>query len=288
MAGRAAAMAAGKKAMELTPQELRLGEWLFLKNRVEFKKSISDTKHLWRPDLPEITFAGRSNVGKSSLINSILNKKKLVETSKRPGKTQTLNYFEIIQTNKKLNIKRMPRFDQAEKDTAKIPGVKVLTEEEKNRSNTIRDPNGLLYLVDMPGYGYAAVPDPVSWEWRKNVLQFLKERDSLVKLCLLIDTRRGVGDKDHDFITMLEYLKISWMMVLTKSDKLSEVEVETRKQLAENYVRKYMFAFPKVIATSSLKGTGMDELRAELALGSGAISSLIGSGEGSNNEKMII
>ena len=128
-------------------------------------------------ELPEIAFAGRSNVGKSSLINTLVNRKRLVRTSRTPGRTQLINFFSI---------------------------------------------NDRLMLVDLPGYGYAKVPDRVRKKWRPMIEAYLTRREVLKGVILLLDTRRGPDERERLFVAWLGRHGQPVIPVLTKSDKLSK------------------------------------------------------------------
>ena len=171
-------------------------------------------------DLPEIAFAGRSNVGKSSLVNALTGRKTLARTSNTPGRTQQLNFFNLGER---------------------------------------------LILVDLPGYGYAKVAKPAVAAWTRTLRAYLAGRPVLHRLCLLIDARHGLKANDIEMMDMLDSAAVVYQIVLTKTDQLSAeklrtVEVDTAATLASHPA-----AHPQVIATSARNGTGIAELRAELA-----------------------
>jgi len=185
---------------------------------ISFLKSAPELKFLPDPIVPEIAFAGRSNVGKSSLLNRLTNRNGLARTSNTPGRTQELNFFDV--------------------------------------GEPLR-----LRLVDMPGYGFAKAPKDMAKRWRFLVNDYLRGRQVLKRTLLLIDSRHGLKDIDHEVMTMLDEAAVSYHIVLTKADKikataLSEVEEETREA-----ARKHPAAHPEIISTSSEKGLGMDRLR---------------------------
>lgn len=126
---------------------------------------------------PEIAFAGRSNVGKSSLINTLINRKRLVKTSSTPGRTQLINFFTV---------------------------------------------NDNLFLVDLPGYGYAKVPEAVKRRWGPMIETYLKTRPSLRAVVLILDIRRIPGLEEQNFIDWLIHYGRAPILVLTKADKLSK------------------------------------------------------------------
>lgn len=138
------------------------------------------------PDRPEIAFAGRSNVGKSSLINTLVNRKKLARTSATPGRTQSINFF---------------RFGES------------------------------LYLVDLPGYGFARVPVRVKKSWQEMVESYLKNRETLKAVVVILDIRRDVGSGDMDLIHWLNHYNIYPIIVLTKADKVSRQQRKKRAGL---------------------------------------------------------
>tara|TARA_B100000470_G_scaffold202274_1_gene175008 strand:+ start:165 stop:764 length:600 start_codon:yes stop_codon:yes gene_type:complete len=133
---------------------------------------------------PELAFAGRSNVGKSSLINSLLNRKKLVKTSQTPGKTQEINFFKI---------------------------------------------NNDFIFTDLPGYGFAKVPQPVRKRWGKMIEDYLLKRETLLAVIFIIDLRRRPSQLDLSLQRWLEAHEVEYLLVGTKVDKLSQSEIKKQK-----------------------------------------------------------
>ena len=148
-------------------------------SRISFLKSVYKLSQLPDPELPEITFAGRSNVGKSSLINCLTNRKNLVKTSSKPGKTQSLNYFLVPET---------------------------------------------LYLVDLPGYGFARVPKAVQQQWQQLITGYLETRSTLRCVVVIVDLRHAMKILDLELVTWLRNMGIPFLLVYTKQDKLSRNE----------------------------------------------------------------
>ena len=171
----------------------------------------------------EIAFAGRSNVGKSSLVNALTNRKTLARTSQTPGRTRQLIFFELQHNVTKLR------------------------------------------LVDLPGYGYAKAPKKDIQSWTSLTLKYLKGRPSLRTICLLIDSRRGIGVYDELIMKELDKAAVSWIVILTKSDKLTNEEIEKIKDRTSENISKHPAAYPEIIVTSSLKSDGIPMLRAYLA-----------------------
>ena len=140
-------------------------------------------------EMPEIAFAGRSNVGKSSLINALVNRKRLVKTSTTPGRTQLVNFFVV---------------------------------------------NGVVAFVDLPGYGYARVPLPIKKTWGPMVETYLKGRENLKGVVLLMDIRRLPREEEKTFIGWLRHYNIPPVLVLTKADKFSKSgQVRQRAEIAD-------------------------------------------------------
>jgi GTP-binding protein len=171
----------------------------------------------------EIAFAGRSNVGKSSLVNALTNRKTLARTSQTPGRTRQLIFFELQHNFTKLR------------------------------------------LVDLPGYGYAKAPKKDIQSWTSLTLKYLKGRPSLRTICLLIDSRRGIGVYDELIMKELDKAAVSWIVILTKADKLTNEEIEKIKDSTSKNISKHPAAYPEIIVTSSLKNDGIPMLRAYLA-----------------------
>ncbi len=169
----------------------------------------------------EIAFAGRSNVGKSSLINALTGRNALARASHTPGRTQELIFF----------------------DGPKDCGLR---------------------LVDMPGYGYAAVAKTKVLAWTALIHSYLQGRASLARVYLLIDSRHGLKELDIDVMKALDRAAVSYQIVLTKADQIKRAELEARIAGVEAALAKHPAAYPQVLATSSRSGMGMPDLRAAI------------------------
>lgn len=201
------------------PQDEDYPRWLFAQE-CHFVTAADNPEALPDLDLPEIAFAGRSNVGKSSLINALLNRNSLARTSHTPGRTQQLNFFGLSDT---------------------------------------------CYIVDMPGYGYAAVSKTKLKVFSQLIQNYLKGRVALKRVFLLIDSRHGFKPPDLVVMEMLDKAAVSYQIVLTKTDKTPAVELEALVDKLTTDLKKHPAAFPTPLLTSSLKGEGLPPLRAMIA-----------------------
>jgi GTP-binding protein len=201
-------------------EEIETGRRLFTRAWT-FTRGTPDLDHLPPDDRPEIAFAGRSNVGKSSLINALVGQLRLARASNTPGRTQELNFF--------------------------------------------TEPNSEIYLVDMPGYGFAEAPKSKVEAWNKVLRGYLAGRRSLLRVFVLIDARHGLKPVDDEIMALLDGAAVSYQIVLTKADKISRTDLERVFERTEKALASHPAAFPSVIATSSEKGGGIAELRATIA-----------------------
>ncbi|MDE2486954.1 MAG: YihA family ribosome biogenesis GTP-binding protein [Alphaproteobacteria bacterium] len=201
------------------PEALEAARKLFARE-VRFQMGAVRMEDLPAADLPEVAFAGRSNVGKSSLINAVAGRTHLARASTEPGRTREVNFF---------------------------------VADEKLR------------LVDLPGYGFAKVSRDTARKFQNLGRAYLRGRPNLKRAYLLIDARHGLKAVDAEALDALDEAAVSYQIVLTKADKLKPAEVETVTARTLAQVSKRPAAFPRVLATSAEKGTGIAELRAEIA-----------------------
>ncbi len=178
----------------------------------EFIKSAVDPAHYPKEDIPEVAFVGRSNVGKSSLINSLLNRKKLVKVSSTPGKTQLINFFKI---------------------------------------------NNQFFFVDLPGYGFASVPDVVKKNCGKMIETYLKKREKLNLVVLILDIRHKPTEDDGLMTRWLEFYERKTVFVATKSDKIKKNE---KNRKIQSILESLDQPKEKVIIFSSKNGEGKKDL----------------------------
>jgi GTP-binding protein len=171
-------------------------------------------------DLPEVAFAGRSNVGKSSLINALVGQKYLARASNEPGRTREVNFFLL---------------------------------------------DDRLRLVDLPGYGFARASKVTTKKFQNLGRDYLRGRPNLKRAYLLIDARHGLKPVDTEALDAFDKAAVSYQIILTKADKIKPAEVATLVEKTQKAIAKRPAAYPRVLATSAEKGTGLPELRAEIA-----------------------
>ena len=186
---------------------------------VRFLMGCAKIDQLPEADLPEVAFAGRSNVGKSSLINALVGQKHLARASNEPGRTREVNFF-------------------------------VLDE--------------VLRLVDLPGYGFARASKTEVSKFQNLGRAYLQGRPNLKRVYLLIDARHGLKAPDSEALDALDLSAVSYQIVLTKADKIKPAEVAAVLERTVKAIAKRPAAFPRVLATSSEKGGGIADLRAEV------------------------
>ncbi len=200
-----------------TPEQLEAGRLAFARPW-RFVLGVAKLVQLPENDGIEIAFAGRSNVGKSSLINALTGQNGLARTSNTPGRTQELNFF----TNDDITI------------------------------------------VDMPGYGYAKAPKGQVEAWTRLVYSYLRGRPNLRRAYVLVDSRHGIKDTDLKALDLMDKSAVSYQIVMTKVDKPRPPELQEALDKTRAAIAKRPAAHPEILLTSSEKGTGLPELRAEI------------------------
>ncbi|MGR3290727.1 MAG: ribosome biogenesis GTP-binding protein YihA/YsxC [Paracoccaceae bacterium] len=204
---------------EPSSEAVEKGRLLFARG-TEFLKGVVAMDGLPLADRIEVCFAGRSNVGKSSLINALTGRKNLARASNTPGRTQEINFFTTTDN---------------------------------------------LYLVDLPGYGFANAPLRVVEKWQRLMKNYLSGRQTLRRAFILIDARHGVKKVDDDIMALLDKSAVTFQAVLTKTDKVKDGALEKILSQVRSELAKHPTAFPEIILTSSEKNTGIDDLRAIIA-----------------------
>lgn len=194
-----------------------VGDNKLFRHQAKFVAGVMVIKQLPNFALPQIAFVGKSNVGKSSLINTICNNKKLAKVSNTPGRTRQINFFNLVDK---------------------------------------------LIIVDLPGYGFAEVPNQVKDQWEILINHYLRKSDNLKLVNLLIDSRRGIKENDKKVAELLVANKRDFQIIFTKSDKVTD-----RKNLnleAQNFLATLNYSC-NLIYVSSRSKEGARELKTSLA-----------------------
>jgi GTP-binding protein len=199
-------------------EALEKGRLLFA-GETTFLKGVVAMDGLPPADRLEVCFAGRSNVGKSSLINSLTGRKGLARASNTPGRTQEINFFTV----------------------------------------------GDLYVVDLPGYGFANAPVAVVAKWQALLKNYLQGRPTLRRVFVLIDARHGAKAVDQEIMTLLDRAAVTFQVVMTKTDKVKGSDLEASMAATRAAMAKHPAAYPELILTSSEKSDGIAALRAVIA-----------------------
>ncbi len=203
---------------EFTPEQIEQARRFFA-GPCDFVWGAADLSQIPEPVMAEIAFAGRSNVGKSSLVNALTGRSTLARTSNTPGRTQQLNFFNLAD---------------------------------------------VLYLVDMPGYGYAKVSKNTRDNWDALIFQYLQGRPNLKTVLILIDSRHGFKETDIHLMEMLDKAAVNYRIVLTKVDKASKKDMAAMEKQILDVLGKHPAAYPFIYQTSAEKNIGLEDLRAAL------------------------
>ncbi|UQY80885.1 putative GTP-binding protein EngB [Candidatus Hepatincola sp. Av] len=182
----------------------------------KFVLGVASLKQIPKGDIPEFVFWGRSNVGKSSLINKLVNRKKLVRVSNTPGRTREINYFTILEQ---------------------------------------------LYLVDLPGYGYAKVSKQQKMQWEDLLIGYFQTSPNIKRVFLLIDAKVGFKTIDQEVMDFLNTCGLSYQLVFTKADKTKQESMAKLVAETKNIIAKNGACFPEFITSSTKSKIGITEIQ---------------------------
>jgi GTP-binding protein len=195
------------------------GNWLFAQD-CQFVAGADRAAALPPIGLAEVAFAGRSNVGKSSLLNALTGRNHLARVSHTPGRTQQLNFFQL---------------------------------------------GHHLWLVDLPGHGYAEVSKAKKKQWGAVVETYIRGRSSLRRVMLLVDSRHGTKESDEKLMDLMDEAALSYQVVMTKADKAKMPEIEAMREKLGKQLSRRRACHPVILVTSAHDGIGITELRDALA-----------------------
>lgn len=182
-------------------------------------------------DDPEYAFIGRSNVGKSSLINALCNNEKLAKTSSAPGKTQLINHFEIVSA------------------------IDTIKDTNKKENRAIK-----WYIADLPGYGFAKVSMRSRRRWEQMIENYLRKRKNLVMAFVLVDARHSPQKIDLEFLSQLKIWQIPFSLIFTKADKENQRTISKNvRNFIETMKKNWQF-LPQHFISSAVKKTGRDKI----------------------------
>jgi ribosome biogenesis GTP-binding protein YsxC/EngB len=201
------------------PEAAERGRKLFA-GPCDFVKGVTGVDALPPADRPEVAFAGRSNVGKSSLINALTGRRGLARASNTPGRTREINFFAL---------------------------------------------GPALYIVDLPGYGFAEAPKAAVTRWQELMRAYLAGRPTLRRAFLLIDARHGPKPPDEEIMDLLDRSAVAFQAVLTKADKPSARDLDRAVEATAAALARHPAAFPEIAVTSAETGRGIATLRSVLA-----------------------
>jgi GTP-binding protein len=202
---------------DYSPEQLEEARKIFA-GPCDFMWGSADLENLPPPTRGEIALAGRSNVGKSSLVNALTGRKTLAKVSDTPGRTQQLNFFALGEH---------------------------------------------LYLVDMPGYGYAKVSKDTRTAWDSLIFDYLRGRVTLRCVLIMVDSRHGLKESDRDLMTLLDKAALQYRIILTKADK-ADKNTAAMEESITNELKKHPAAYPHIYKTSAHKNQGLEQLRAAI------------------------
>lgn len=207
---------------------IRILQPIMIIKTAKYLVSSPDYTKCPKPDRPEYAFIGRSNVGKSSLINMLSDNQKLAKTSGSPGKTQLINHFEM----------------------ESLPDKYVAG----------KTPASAWYLVDLPGYGFAKVSQSQRKQWETMIENYLRKRENLANIFVLIDSRHEPQRVDLDFVNQLGEWELPFCIVFTKADKETQKEVSKNVKSFLDAMRKTWQFLPQSFVTSAVKKMGRDKV----------------------------
>ncbi len=233
--------------------------------KAELKTMCGYTSTLPESELPEIAFAGRSNVGKSSLINTLMQRKRLARVGETPGKTRTINFYEIDALVKMPNIEETDSAPDGSTKAEKTQGGNAdpAAMEKRTDEKMLQEKSRIFQLVDLPGYGYASVSRSEKEKWGKMIERYLRSERDLRAVFLLVDIRHEPNANDRQMYDWILQSGHTPVLIATKADKIKRSQLQKQMKILREGLKAPKGT--KVYPFSALSGSGRDKICQEIA-----------------------
>ena len=214
----------------------------------------------------QVAFAGKSNVGKSSLINAVMNRKRLARVGETPGKTRTINFYLVKAMCREMDAEPAEGVSAPAEQGTSLPAEQG-TPAEAQKSSPEAQKNGAetekqFYLVDLPGYGYANVPETEKAKWGQMIERYLQKSDMLKTVFLLVDIRHAPGANDRQMYEWIVSNGYQPVIIATKADKIRRSQLQKQIRLIRSGLEAA--AGTVILPFSALTKSGVEEIRKQI------------------------